>query len=123
MAEKPLQISNRFDNKKSSKNNQSHNVVDEHNCICCIYCPDETVTPATKTGFDKIKLSSKIRKEQGKENEQYLQIETKLPDSYNPEVHGYHRSCYGTYTNTKRIEQRFQQSNNSDELSLRTTPK
>ena len=118
MTEKPFQIS-------STKKNLCNDYGDGRKCICCINCPNEDVTPVTETSFERIKISAKIRKEHGKEHEQYLKIEKTLPDTYNPDIHGYHRSCYQKFTNTKRIENRSQQSNNSNILpvSPRTTPK
>ena len=74
------------------------------------------MTAVTETSFERIKISAKNRKEHGKE--QYLKIEKTLPDTYNPDIHGYHRSCY----HTKRIENRSQQSNILP-VSPRTTPK
>ena len=115
MTEKPFQIS-------STKKNLCNDYGDGRKCICCINCPNEDVTPVTETSFERIKISAKIRKEHGKEHEQYLKIEKTLPDTYNPDIHGYHRSCYQKFTNTKRIENRSQQSNILP-VSPRTTPK
>ena len=87
MTEKPFQIS-------STKKNLCNDYGDGWKCICCINCPNEDVTPVTETSFERIKISAKIRKEHGKEHEQYLKIEKTLPYTYNPDIHGYHRYCY-----------------------------
>ena len=77
-----------------------NNYGDGRKCICCISFPNEDVTSVTETSFEGIKLSAKIRMEHGKEHEQYLKIGNLLPETCNPDMHGYHRSCYKTFTNT-----------------------
>ena len=53
--------------------------------------------------WNKILTTAERRKETPRECTKKTEICNKIPASYNPNVHGYHRECYQSFTNIKYV--------------------
>ena len=73
---------------------------------------EKEVRPLTEVSFKNIKESAEIRQSKGNVNEKLNEICDNIPKEFQKDVHGIHRWCYKTFTNTTSI---LKHKNDSDE--------
>ena len=77
--------------------------------ICIVHyahSTDHEVKPLYENSFNKIKDAQKVRQAQMQDSSRLDEICRKIPENFEPEVHGSHKWCYKNFTHVYRLKKR-----------------